>query len=340
MELFFKKEIHEARFLDPANEFQEKVISIEIRTDLFTGSKARVLAHRWRLPEASIDKTSISKSKEWCPFCPGKLETSTPKFPDSMVPGGRIRQGHATVVPNAFPYSRYNAVVILSEEHFLPLDALTPGILSEGFQAAVSYIKQIRRLDEKVSYASINWNYMPPAGGGIIHPHFQIVVDEKPTKLHQKLLDASSRYHRNLNRSYWADLISYEKKEGVRHIFRSGGVSFLSSFSPEGMLGEVLVLFENEKDLDGIKKEGWRVFCEGLSRLLACLHRMHYGSLNMSLFLNMTKEQHFRTQARVIPRMSIPPLGISDVNYFEKGHDEVITIISPEELAEKIRSLL
>ncbi|MBW2050575.1 MAG: hypothetical protein JRJ09_18930 [Deltaproteobacteria bacterium] len=34
------------------------------------------------------------------------------------------------------------------------------------------------------------------------------------------------------------------------------------------------------------------------------------------------------------------PLGISDVNYFENGHDEVISIISPEELADEIRSLL
>ncbi|MBW1788808.1 MAG: hypothetical protein JRK53_19675 [Deltaproteobacteria bacterium] len=89
----------------------------------------------------------------------------------------------------------------------------------------------------------------------------------------------------------------------------------------------------------GIKKQGWRAFCEGLSRLLACFRRMNCGSLNMTLFSNIGKEGHFWTQARIIPRMSVPPLGISDVNYFEKGQDEVITIISPEELADKIKSL-
>ncbi|MFZ0450426.1 MAG: hypothetical protein WAL98_14410 [Desulfatiglandaceae bacterium] len=340
MELGFKKEIHEARFLDPTDGFQEKVIRIEVRTDLFTGSKARVLAHRWRLPEASVDEPSISKSKEWCPFCPGKMEASTPKFPSILVPKGRIRYGEATVVPNAFPYSRYNAVCILSKRHYLPLDHFDPEILYDAFEASLHYIESIRRSDNRVAHASINWNYMPAAGGGIIHPHFQIVVDEKPTKFHRKLLNASSNYHRRLGRSYWADLIAYEEKEGVRHIFRCGGVTFLSSFSPEGMLGEVLVLFGNTRDPDGPKKEGWKAFCEGLSRLLACFHRMHCGSLNMTLFPNLGKEGHFRTQARIIPRTSIPPLGISDVNYFEKGHDEVITIISPEELTENIRALL
>jgi len=60
----------------------------------------------------------------------------------------------------------------------------------------------------------------------------------------------------------------------------------------------------------------------------------------MTLLANMEREEHFCVQARIIPRVSIPPLKISDVNYFEKGHNEVITVIFPEELAAKIKSLL
>lgn len=63
-------------------------------------------------------------------------------------------------------------------------------------------------------------------------------------------------------------------------------------------------------------------------------------SLNMTLLANMEREEHFCIQARIIPRVSIPPLGISDVNNFEKGHNEVITVVFPEELADEIRTLL
>ena len=64
---------------------------------------------------------------------------------------------------------------------------------------------------------------------------------------------------------------------------------------------------------------------------------MHFDSINMTLLASLRKEDNFFVQTRIMPRVSLPPFGISDVNYFEKGHDEVITIISPEDLAREIR---
>jgi UDPglucose--hexose-1-phosphate uridylyltransferase len=340
VEHYFNKEVHEARMLVFSDGFEEKLIKIEVREDLFTGSKARVLTHRWRMPKDSPERPDFSESKKRCPFCSENREASTPRFPKSMVPGGRIRQGQATVVPNAFPYSRYNAVVILSEDHFLSLDEFSPDILYEGFQAAVSYIRQIRQFDDQVAYASINWNYMPPAGGGIIHPHLQIVVDQQPTRFHQELVAESLKYHTTREKNYWADLVSFEEKENERYLLRSGNIVFLAAYCPCGMLGEVVVLFEKVRTLDEVGEEGWKYFSEGLHSVLSCFHRMHYDSLNMTFLANIENSGHFWTQARIIPRTSFPPLGISDVNYFEKGHHEVITVIAPEELARSIRALL
>jgi UDPglucose--hexose-1-phosphate uridylyltransferase len=340
VERHFNKEVHEARILLSSDGAEEELIKIEIREDLFTGSKARVLTHRWRMPENPPERPDFSQSETRCPFCPGNRETATPRFPNSMVPGGTIREGQATVVPNAFPYSRYNAVVILSEDHFLSLDEFSPDILYEGFQTAVSYIRQIRQFDDKVAYASINWNYMPPAGGGIIHPHFQIVADKQPTSFHQKLVAESLKYRTTRERNYWADLVSFEEKEQERYIFRFGNIVFFAAYCPCGMLGEVVTLFEKVRTLDEVGEEGWKHFSEGLSSVLSCFHRMHFDSLNMTLLANIDNSGHFWTQARIIPRTSFPPLGISDVNYFEKGHHEVITVIAPEELARDIRALL
>ena len=64
---------------------------------------------------------------------------------------------------------------------------------------------------------------------------------------------------------------------------------------------------------------------------------MGIDSLNMALIANLDNAGHFWAQARIIARASVPPLGTSDVNYFEKLHGEIIAVISPEELAERIR---
>ncbi len=57
----------------------------------------------------------------------------------------------------------------------------------------------------------------------------------------------------------------------------------------------------------------------------------------MTLLTSITKEEDCWIQARIILRASFPPWGTSDVNYFEKGHDEMIVILSPEDLADEIR---
>ena len=337
MEISFHKETYEARILDPSEGFEEKKLVVEVRTDPFTGAKARILKHRWRLPKGSFDQSIISKSKQKCPFCPENIEKMTPKFPSDIVAEGRINHGQSTLIPNAFPYSRYNGVIIVSKDHFLSLDRFAPEILYDGFQASLLYIDQIRQFDDKVAYASINWNYMPPAGGGIIHPHWQIVVDNKPTRFHERLLSQSLKYHMAEGRNYWADLISLEKEKKVRYAFQAGKVVFIAAYAPRGMLGEVIAIFERARTLDEVAQDGWRDFSQGLSKVLGCLHGMGIDSLNMALIANLDNAGHFWTQARIIARASVPPLGTSDVNYFEKLHGEIIAVISPEELAERLR---
>ena len=120
---------------------------------------------------------------------------------------------------------------------------------------------------------------------------------------------------------------------------RSGKVVFLTAYAPRGMLGEVIAIFEKARTLDEVGQEGWRQFSEGLTRVLYCFHSMGVRSLNMALVGSLDNAGHFWTQARIIPRVSVPPFGVSDVNYFEKAHQEIITVISPEELAEKLKEI-
>ena len=179
---------------------------------------------------------------------------------------------------------------------------------------------------------------MMAAGGGLVHPHFQIVVNRHPTCFHKRLIDRSIAYQRSKGENYWADLIRFEKRNNDRYIFDYGGCDFVSAYSPGGMFGEVLSVFNGVTRFAEITDSLWESFSRGLSRTLRCFHRMNLDSLNMTILITLDEIEGFRLQSRTIPRRTITPHGTSDVNYFEKGHDEIIVTITPEDLAEEIRN--
>ena len=147
-----------------------------------------------------------------------------------------------------------------------------------------------------------------------------------------KVVWQADQYHKEHKSGYWKDLVAYEKREKSRYIFRQGRVEFLTSFSP----GEILILFNGIHILDDITDDDWQSFIKGLIRVLKCFNRLFLDQLNMTLLLNLNRNYNFCVQARIMPRMTMPPWGTSDVNYFEKGHDEIVVAISPEDLAEEI----
>jgi UDPglucose--hexose-1-phosphate uridylyltransferase len=338
MEALFQKRESESVLLDFTSDFKEKSIPLEVRTDLFTGCVSRILKFRNKLPDNRPDNDAIKKSKATCPFCPGHRDLFTPKFPASIAPEGRIQCGNAVVLPNAFPYSRYCGVTLFSDEHFLSLDRFTPQMLHDAFRAGVSYIDRVKTVDPEVKTASINWNYLMSAGGGLYHPHLQVVVNRQPSHFHQRLMDQSKAYRQENGKNYWKSLLGYEKKQQERYLFAEGGIEFISVFSPKGMFGEILALFTDMTSLSAIGDTEWASFQKGLSRILRCFHRMNLNSLNMTLLVNLSPCGDFEVQARITPRMSMPPWGTSDVNYFEKGHNEIIVVLPPEKLAEEIRA--
>ena len=337
MEEFFQTRLSDSKVLDSAAGFSEKTIPLEIRTDLFTGRVSRILDFRFQLPKTSRDPNIIESSREFCPFCLENIEVSTPKFPVSIAPEGRIRFGRSIVLPNAFPYSRYCGVVVFSEKHYIPLDMLTPETLFDALKAGVVFIESVSKGDSNVAYASINWNYMQAAGGGLVHPHFQAVANENPTNFHNRLIEESADYKKTRESNYWYDLISLEQQNKSRYLFRCGNIDFLTSFSPGGMLGEVLAVFRKMTSIRDITDDVWKSFSIGLSRVLRCFNNMHLDNLNMTILMSLEQNNDFWIQARIIPRINLPPWGTSDINYFEKGHDEIIVILSPEDLAEEIR---
>jgi galactose-1-phosphate uridylyltransferase len=195
---------------------------------------------------------------------------------------------------------------------------------------------RIGRHQPECQYSSINWNYLPSAGAGLFHPHIQILVQDVPTASHQKVLEGIQRYQDEGIPNFWQSYLLEEVKRGERYISHQGDVHFLTAFSPRGIFGEIFILFSNRSTINEVRLEDWTDFAQGLTRIFQYL-RGHILSFNLSLFSGNGDGIQSWVYGRICPRMAAPPWQTSDINYFVKLHDEVMCVVSPEELCRALK---
>jgi UDPglucose--hexose-1-phosphate uridylyltransferase len=333
----FNIEIEEAVFLDPARDFQETRVPLERRKDPLTGRSAWVIPNRLRFPEPiDLEQLMARSRRAPCPFCPENAEL-TPKFPPSLIEEGRLRRRQALVVPNLFPYEPLSAVVRLSETHFVPMDGFNVEWLLDGILLSLEYIDRVRKAKPEVRYASVNCNYMPPAGSGLVHPHFQTVASPVPTRYVDQVAQATAAYFKWKGSSFWGDYIREEERRGERFIGRIGKVAFLAPFASTNMMGEVMAIFEGQRtpweDPEGYGSS----FCDGLARVLGSWKGLQLMSFNMAVYFFLAPSESNWTFARIAPRCVFPLVDRCDVNYYDKLHGEAFCIFPPEEMCSRLR---
>ncbi|MBN1364905.1 MAG: hypothetical protein JW976_08895 [Syntrophaceae bacterium] len=338
-DLGFKKEISTGHYLDPFNSFEEKKVTIESRYDEITGVACRILPYRVRITQKPDIDYYLEKSPEsLCPFCPDLFEKTTPRFTPDIAEKGSFKRGEACLFPNAFPYDPNNNVAIFSSRHFVPISELTPEFMRDGFAVCRDYFHRIVEINLGYKYCSINWNYMPPAGGGLIHPHLQTIAGYKPTSFMQKLLTSAQNYAAASNGdNLWKNLIAMEKKANKRFIVNTGNICWLTSFAPKGMAGEIDFIFPDKTSFFDLTESNFYEFLTGLSRVFSYLYTNNFISFNMSFYATMTSNNYFCVQGKIVPRFVVYPLGTSDLNYFEKLHNEIICPTIPEELCRELQ---
>ena len=219
MSISFIKIKDRMRLKNPFKDFAMDEIPFEIRYDPLTGQSTRIFDLPYR-PVARPDfEQLIRKSKEMnCPFCPESLEKATPLYPEEIIPGGRVHAGGACLFPNLLPLDRYAGVCIFGKDHFIGPGGFTPEIIRDGFTAARTFIKSIARRDPGVRFFNINWNYMPPAGSSMIHPHLQVNCGEIPTYQTRVQMECSQAYSLKNGRTFWEDYRAAEREAGERVI--------------------------------------------------------------------------------------------------------------------------
>ncbi|TDA68628.1 MAG: hypothetical protein D9V47_07680 [Clostridia bacterium] len=323
-----------SRFLDPRQDFAETKTASEIRFDPLTGRTGRV-AH-FALPPLTppdLEEMARLSLERGCPFCPDLLEKVTPMFPSDLIPEGRLHRGEATVIPNLSPYDEHSALTVMSRQHLVRLPDFTLALLTDAFSLSLEYFHRVYQ--GPPSFPLINWNYFPPSGGSQLHPHLQLFATDTPGNLLLAEIQASERYYREEGRNFWEELVVAEKAEGKRYLGQTGEVSWMVSYVPIGILGDVVAVFPQRSTLAELTPGDLEAFSDGLTRVFRYFHDQGMYSFNLAFYPGRPGEaDRFWVHARTVPRFSVQPvLHASDVNTLQYLYDEPVTMIWPEAMA-------
>ncbi|OGA21314.1 MAG: hypothetical protein A3H34_01770 [Betaproteobacteria bacterium RIFCSPLOWO2_02_FULL_67_19] len=333
-----------ARLHDPRKAFELVEIESEVRTDPLTGETARICHFAFPARERPELDALVAGTQPSCPFCPQRIETVTPRFPEALVPGGRLRRGEALLFPNLFPYDDVSAIVSLSRAHFLPMDALPAAIIGDAFKLAREFIQRTApTLAAARSWGIVTWNYMPPAGASQVHPHLQVIVTDAPGNALRRELEAETRFLERHGVPYAQALGVAERGRGECLVLEEGAVTWSVPFCPVGMLGDAEARIAGRSTLGECSEAEIEVLARTLSRLCAAYARLGMWSFNLTFFPDAEQERsgrHWLT-VRLLPRFYLHPhLHNSDVAYLQLLLGEKFGMVYPEAHAAALRQSL
>lgn len=329
----FTREFIKASFQDPSAGFQLREVTAEVRYDPLTGDSVRLFPFRQLgLPRHDWTPFVEQSRRGFCPFCPAVVEQVTPRFPEDFIPEGRLRRGDALLVPNLHPYEQYTGVIIMSSEHYVPIEDLKHDFMRDSFELAREFIVRARKYDREGSrYASINWNYMPYAGGSLIHPHWQVMAGTRPTNYAARMLERSGQYLNQYGSNYWDELVARER-EGPRFVGSTGRVVWLATYAPRH-LADITAVIPECRTIDDLTEQHTVDLLAGLEKVIQYYNRLNIVSFNVALYLGTEQDRGFTAHLRLVGRFTLFPVAGSDFSHLQVLHDEPWALYLPEDLA-------
>lgn len=332
------------RILNPFNNFAEEEHRVEVRKDPLLGDtsvynpylKDKAKAFFGENDPGLIERL-VAESAKTCIFCGDNVRRKTARYPDDIVPGGRIEVGEAVLFANLFSIATYHPVIALTKAHFLKLSEFSSRMLSDGFRAAKLFLRDIYQRDATIAFSTVNANYLLPAGASLVHPHMQMLVGDIPYSYHARLLNASGDYLVKNGTEYFADLIAEEKRAGERYIAQQGGWHWIAAFSPTGS-NEITGIHESESDLGKLTERDLRDLCDGISNVLALFESLGHLSFNYSFYSAKGGETvGFHCMIKIVNRQNLYPNYRNDDYFLQKLLQSELILNLPEDLAEKAR---
>ncbi|MFB6161424.1 MAG: hypothetical protein ABEJ61_09655 [Haloferacaceae archaeon] len=330
----FDSEIQTARFHSPLEEFELVEVDVEVREDPLTGRGTRIVPDNFLTPETEPDLSPVVEDASGCFFCPDSVRDATPTYPADLGLGDRGSRGGATSFPNLNPYGRRSNVVVLTEDHYRPIDEFDADTLTDGLALAVEYVRAAMDADG-ASHASVNMNFLRPAGSSIVHPHVQTLVDDRGTNAVRERLDAARVYEQAESGSYYADLVDAEAG-GERHAGTTGAVEWLAPFAPKHHYH--LTGVAPDAALPGPDDDLVAEFAAGMAGVLDYYGDRGLNSFNMALHL--TDDGALPPVMDLVARSVFEEYYWSDSPFFVTLHDEGVVDVAPETYAAEAGAFL
>ncbi len=355
----FEREVETSGFFSPLAGMQYAEQTIETRWDPLTGATSTSSSELATKEEMFFGTTDWGHaeelargSREGCFFCPEKVFDVTPKYPDDVVEGGRIRRGSALVFPNLFPLAAIHAVVTYPEKHFLRPSGFTPDLLEEGLGAAVDFAGRAERAYPATRHLEVCCNHMLPAGASMAHPHFQVFGGEAVPALVQNAWDRSAAFAREHGVSFWRTLCDEEEASGERFIGEQAGCVWLAPYAPIGNR-EVMAVVPGADRVSALGAEQVAALAAGLSKVLAWYEEVGLSAFNFTVYggppgddaagraaASVGADPVFPVVLRVIARSAFKPDYRTDDYFLQKQLGGELIFETPEAIAATLRPRL
>lgn len=335
----FRRVKAKSQFLDPRKGYQVTEEGLQVRHDPLTGRTGHFARFGTIKPQRlPLESYSNPEMKGFCPFCSDVRHTATPKFLESILPDGRLSKGEALLIPNLYPYDVYSAVIIMTREHVVPLEKLNEKILVDSFSLGAAFLKRIRAIDPSPPYHLMDWNYMPPSGGGLVHPHQQYFATEFPGNQVIDEMTSSREFYREHGINYWKELVRIEQHLEERYIGGIGNSHWLTAFVSLGVLGEIICIFPDVHSIDDFNEEHISELVSGLGKIFSYYVDKDIFSFNAALFFGPANQGFFSAHFRIIPRTFLNMRdSASDLCFYQALHQEPVCVVLPETLCAEAR---
>jgi UDPglucose--hexose-1-phosphate uridylyltransferase len=306
---------------------------VEVRVDPLTGYSSRILPDRGLMPAGDFDLEDFARtSRPRCPFCPERIEHSTPRLTADISPEGRFARGDARLFPNLHAYSSHSCVSVYSPQlHYLPLSGMTERLLGDNLRAQVAFAKAVIAADPPSRWASINANHMLPSGSSLFHPHLQGIVDSQPTTAQRQLARVPARR--------FEAYLEAERRDGARWLADTGAVQWLASFAPIAP-AELRAFIPGVASPAELRDDLVSELAHGLVAGLHGYAEMGYESFNLAIYGAPPGSAGYPLNLRLACRSNLRPFYRSDSTFLERLHWEGAVDIAPEAVAERLRARL
>ncbi len=314
---------------------------IEIRKDPVYLDQSRITFSRSKEKERGIEKfytpPDSDMDRKKCPFCSENIEKLTPVLSEKLNLPDRLVYNNSVLFPNLFPYTEWSGVSIFDDIHYVEIGAASIESYRDCLINCSHYLYEVKKTDPEAVFMAITQNYLPAAGGSLIHPHLQVHATKIISENHKIIQQRAYNHKNKFGSDIFCDYVRSERKNKIRYIGNTGMWDWMAAFAPHGFFeiwgicpGKTSILeFKNNKL--------WEDLAKGILNTQKFYRSLNRNSCNFNMISIEDDKNGFELKISIIARSGYAPWVRSDITGFELAFNEMATFTSPEETCENAK---